>query len=91
MLSAVCRGGYERRRMGPVAGSSAFFIYIIMCRLHDAYPPQHVVQVGDDHQQDEDGEADVFGAYHEFLAGRSAGDDFVEQEYHVSAVQCRDG
>ena len=46
--------------------------------LHISQPSQDVVEVGDNHQQDEYSEADILSDDEESLAGFAPGDHLVE-------------
>ena len=50
-----------------------------------------VVAEGQDHQAEDDGHADQLGDHQEPLAGLAAGDDLIQGEEDVAAVQARDG
>jgi len=54
--------------------------------LHYSQPPQHVIAIGDEEQEEDDGEADVFGDEHELLARLAARDNLIKEEKHVAAV-----
>ena len=55
--------------------------------LHIAQPPQYVVHVCHNHKDYEDGEAYVFGTYHERLAGLAACYHLVDEEQYVASVE----
>ena len=50
------------------------------CWLHIAEPAEDVVEVREDHQQDQDAEADVLGTDHKGLRGLTTGDHLIDEE-----------
>ena len=46
--------------------------------LHQMQPPQDIVQISNDHQQEEDADAGVFCINHEFLTGFTTENYLVE-------------
>ena len=74
-------------------GASRYFYVRTQNRrgLHIAQPAQDVVEVGHDHEQDDDAEADVLGADHELLRRFAARDHLIDEEQDVAAVEGRDG
>ena len=54
-------------------------------------PTQHIVEIGYNHEQEQDADADIFGTYHEILRRLAARYHLVEQEEHVTTIKCRDG
>lgn len=50
---------------------------------------QHIIQVGYNEQEEENSETDILGTLHELIARLAACNDFVKEEEHMSAIQCR--
>ena len=55
--------------------------------LHDSYPPQHIVEVGEYHEEEEDGHPDILRTEEELVARFAACDNLVKQEQDMSAVK----
>ena|GEM_PF-6738853 len=55
--------------------------------LHISQSPQHIVKVGQYHQDDEDGNACILGTYHEFFTGFAPCYHLVEQEKHMATIE----
>lgn len=58
--------------------------------VHDAECPQDVVEIGEEHEEEEYSHAGVFGVYHELVARLAPCDHLIEQEEHVASVEGRD-
>ena len=54
--------------------------------LHIPQPPQDIIEVGNDHQQDEDGESHIFCLDHKVLTGFATRDHLIDQEEYMTAV-----
>ncbi len=73
----------------PAAGNQIRLV--LSLPSHITQGAEDVVEIGHHHEQDEKRETGVFGANHKRFAGFAAGDDFVKEEEHMPAVECRDG
>ena len=62
----------------------------LLADLHISQPAQHIVEVGNNHEQEQDADADVFSPDHELLAWHSARYHLVDEEQDVSAIKSRD-
>ena len=59
--------------------------------IHHSEEAQYVVEVGYEHEGEEDAHADELRAYHEFVAWLTTENHLVKQEHDVSAIEGGDG
>jgi len=63
--------------------------YICQLTLHEVQCTKDVIQVGNDHKEDDDSEAKVFCPNHELLAWLATSNHLVKQEQHMTAIERR--
>ena len=57
--------------------------------LHIPQPPQYIIEIGHNHQQNEDGYACIFGTYHELFTRFTTRNDLVDEEKNMPTIKCR--
>ena len=50
-------------------------------------PPQDIIHIGDNHQQKQEGDPDIFCPYHELLTGLATSYHLIEQEEDMTAIE----
>ncbi len=68
---------------------SIFYPPYYIRHLHQVEESQHIIQVGYNEQEEENSETDILGTLHELIARLAACNDFIKEEEHMSAIQCR--
>ena len=56
-----------------------------------SYPPEDIICIGKDQQSEDDHHAHDLCIFHELLTGLAPGYHFIQQEHHMSAIECRNG
>ena len=78
-------------RMMPSKFNDIDIVELVFIFLHHVEPTQNIVQISHNHEDYEEGYADVFGSNHEFLGWFAPGYHFVKEEHYMSTVKGRHG